>query len=211
MNQENFTQKRGFLYHLTDVRNVDAIINDRMIYCTNFIIDNADGIPIDKKETLKSTRRNSHAIIHLNGIEISIRDQKPLFLKSLSKCLTNNWGPERYITLLNGRVFFWPTLKRLSAHHNTYMNEHPAILRVRTRDMLDKNPRAELCHLNSGATRPVARLGGLASPRGENTFVPIETYDKIVSSVAEVTFPERCILPDTVWISGSPNGPWELT
>lgn len=211
MNQENFTQKREFLYHLTDARNVDAIIARREIYCTNFIIDSAGMLSPDEKRTLKRSKRDNHMEIQLNGRGIFIRDQKPLSMVALPKCLTHGYDVGDYIELLNGRVFFWPTIDRLWRHYKRYVAERPAILKVRTDELLNLNSPAEFCHLNSGATRANSYLGGVAPIRGDGTFLTIENFNRPISSVAEVTFPNRCQLPATIWVAENPNGPWELT
>lgn len=210
MNQEKFIQKREFLYHLTDLNNVQTILETRTILSTNVIVDQNQIMTLDEKNLLKKTRRKNHIQLQYDNHTFKIRDQRPLSPVALSKCLTNGCTIEEYIELLNSRVFFWPTLKRLNIHFGRYAHEKPVIIRCKTRDILETNQNAELCHLNSGATRPNAYLGGIASPRGKHTFIPIAAFEMGISKVAEVTFPTQCLLPETIWLSNTPNGPWSM-
>ena len=126
----------------------------------------------------------------------------------LDTATSDNWNPKDYIYHLNSKVFFWPTIKRLKTHYNRYKNENPTIIRCRTEDLLKINDTVEYCRLNSGATRPNPFLRR-ASLRGPNTFVTIDQFQYGIGEVAEVTFPDKCILPEKIWLSKNPNGDWE--
>jgi hypothetical protein len=126
----------------------------------------------------------------------------------LSKSLFNDINYQEFIELLNKRVFWWPTLNRLNRHYLRYQQENPVILRVNTKDILLINKQVEFCHLNSGATRCHPSYGGNAPTRGYETFLAPDQYSKSIASVAEVTFPGICVLPNDIWIGNSPNGKW---
>lgn len=206
MEREEFIKKVPYIYHLTDSRNLDYILSERRLSSAVNIINSSTLV---EKEVLATTRREGHVNLNVNGTEIWIRDQRPLN-RALDKCLTPGWTREQYIYLLNSRVFLWPNLKRLQTHYSRYQNENPVILKFEINLALETNPSPELCHLNSGATRPLGILGGVAPIRGENTFVSIEEYDKGFQKLAEVTFPNSFILPNQFWIGNSPNGNWNL-
>jgi len=73
------------------------------------------------------------------------------------------------------------------------------------------NRNAEFCRLNSGATRSSSYYDGAPPPRGEETFLLAEEYENNVGSVAEVTFPNSCQLPEVFHIGDSPQGRWRAT
>lgn len=103
-----------------------------------------------------------------------VRDQKPMTVAALQRCLTDMM-PAAWFELLNGKVFFWLTRQRLltllgAAPYRTL--EHD-VLEVDTAALVAAH-RADisLSPINSGAT---FALG--PAPRGSDTFQPIETYD----------------------------------
>ncbi|MFP5041625.1 DUF7002 family protein [Parasediminibacterium sp. JCM 36343] len=205
MEQNELLNKVPYIYHLTDKRNLDFIYETKKLYSTNRLIDLSN---YSERETLKTNRRIEHISLDINGKRICIRDQRPLNA-ALDKCLTDGWNRSQFIHLLNSRVFFWPNLKRLNIHFGRYKNECPVIFKIDTSAAIQLNPLVELCHLNSGATRPLGILGGKAPERGANTFVSIGDYSKGISKLAEVTFPSYFNFPDSFFISFSPAGPWE--
>ena len=208
MEIETLIKKRQYIYHLTSRENVDLILNNRKIDSTVKLITNSN-LDDNEKTAVLTTRRVGHFYINnANGDEVMIRDQNPISIKSLNKCLTDGWSSEDFLYHLNNRVFFWPTLKRLNIHFEKYKEEKPIIFRCLTEDMLALNDNIKLCHLNSGATRCHHMWGGAPPPRGADTFVDIKDFDYPVGRLAEVTFEESCILPETLWISDNPNGEW---
>jgi hypothetical protein len=204
MEKEKLIEKVPFIYHLTDKRNLDFILQTKMLQSATVLISMSDS---EKKEVLVSTRRTAHETFKIGQKSVWIRDQRPLNA-ALDKCLTHGWTRAQYIQLLNSRVFFWPNLKRLKVHFGRYENEKPIIFKIALKEALQLNPNAELCHLNSGATRPLGMLGGKAPERGPNTFLPVETYDKGIQKLAEVTFPNSFNLPNDFFIGESPDGNW---
>lgn len=208
MDEIKFIKKREFLYHLTDTRNLNLIIESKSIHSTWKILAWSD-LSEQERNKYFETRRPDHIVVNINGNKIYIRDQRPISLIALGKCLTDNWSVEDFLKHLNSRVFFWPTLNRLEVHYDRYRSENPTILRFKTSELLELNSHAEYSHINSGATRPNYYLNGLASSRGKNTFKPAKEFEYNVGKVAEVTFPDSCKLPYTFCISSNPNGPWK--
>ena len=200
---------REFIYHLTSRENLDSILDHGIIYSTNRIIEHAELTPQEKESTV-SERRPGHLFVNSMGNEMMIRDQRPISIKSLNKCLLGGITAGEFISHLNDRVFFWPTLKRLNIHFERYKNEQPKIIRLQTSDVIQINEESlRLCRWNSGATRCLPHYGGAPPPRGLESFMKLDDYDLSVGSIAEVTFEKQCILPDRIWVADSPNGPWE--
>lgn len=202
-----FIEKRPFLYHLTDQKNIPLIVKYGKLFSTNSLIERSG-----KEEyfLIKRIKRLTHYELKFNGEIFSIRDQRPISEKALKKCLTDNWECADYFEFLNNRVFMWPTIDRLSRHYVRYVSEHPIILRFETKSIVEINQNVKFSRLNSGATRANSYLGGKPPERGNETFKLAVDYAHSISSIAEVTFENECILPKTFCQSSSPNGIWEL-
>lgn len=110
MNEQAFIDLRPFLYHLTDARNLANIQNTRVLLSTTRIIGASS---IENKEEFITQKRPYHRAVNVNGLEYRIRDQKPLSILALSKCLTDGWSPADFIRHLNNRVFFGALKKGL--------------------------------------------------------------------------------------------------
>lgn len=205
MDIDKFIKLRPYVYHLTDRRNLNSIIAQKQIFSTRKIVSDS---AIQNKKTYLASRRPNHDLIKINVYDFHIRDQQPISELVLGRSLTNNWTVADFIAHLNKRVFFWPTINRLTRHYDRYQSENPIILRFSTEDVLKLNPNAEFCHLNSGATRCSSHWNGDAPHRGADTFLTAANYQLGHASVAEVTILDYCDLPDDYWTSGSPNGQW---
>ena len=208
MDLESFFGKSEFLYHLTDRRNCDIIIKSGILMSTVELV-NASNLSDNEKSKLLRARRPSHVEIKIDNKSYYLRDQRPISVKNLEKCLTNNWTVSDFLFHLNRRVFFWPNLNRLERHYNRYVNENPVIIRVETRNMIELNPHAEYCRLNSGATRSSSHWNGGPPPRGAETFLHSDEYHLPPASIAEVTFLNNCKLPNIISVADTPNGVWQ--
>jgi len=203
MNLHEFIKKRPELYHLTAQGNLSIIKRSGKLYSTNKIIDLSNDT---KLSLLKRQRRPEHLIINIQEDSFSIRDQRPISEKALQKCLTDNWKCADFYEFLNDRVFTWPTKDRLQKHYDRYKNEEPVILVFKTKDVFDLNLEPLFARLNTGATRANSFLGGIAPRRGPNTFLKASDYERSIGSVAEVTFLNEMILPNSFEICYEPNG-----
>lgn len=204
MDIDDFITATPFLYHLTDSRNMPFIKRTKKLLSA---VELGRLSAIEDFESFVKTRRPDHTKLTIDSCDVFIRDQKPLN-RALDKCLTNNWTREDYIYHLNRRVFTWPTIDRLTKHYDRYASENPIILRFNTGEILKLNKNAEITNLNSGATRPLGILGGVAPARGKDTFKPFKDYHLPVRSVAEVTFLDECVLPKTFHVGTSPIARW---
>jgi hypothetical protein len=197
-------QKKQYLYHLTSRLNLPSIIHFRTLFSASVLFELAYGAAA--REYVRRWRPKSKTI-EIEGREVEIRDQHTLFKKALPKCL-DGMEQEDYYELLNYRVFLWPTPERLSRHYARYASEKPVLLRFATGDVLKLNPYVEFSRINSGATRPNSRLGGIAPRRGLKTFQSAEYCKYTFRKIAEVTVPQKCVLPSTFQSATHPDGPW---
>lgn len=205
MDLNKFIEKTPFLYHLTSERNASYIIRERKLYSANQLIEMSGD---DRLKGAMREKRSQHLVFKIGESEVSLRDQQPISLVALPKCLTDGWEVSDFLFHLNERVFMWPNLKRLWAHYNRYKLEKPVIFRFSTEDIIKANPHVKFCRLNSGATRANSYLGGIAPQRGPNTFVNAEEYIFPINSVAEVTFENLCLIAGDFSSANNPDGPF---
>jgi hypothetical protein len=140
-------------------------------------------------------RPNSVNIPTMDG-PVTIRDQKPMSEKALSKCLHGMTGEEWY-RLLNGLVFFWVTEERLNKmlHAAAYRDRKHTVITIDTQKLLEKySKKILLSPINSGCTlfNP--------QPRGRDTFRPLSEYlfeeyrrarRSIAKAIAECAIPYK--------------------
>jgi hypothetical protein len=207
MDRNLLIKRRPYVYHLTANENIANIYGEKRIYSTRHIVE-MSGLSDEEQEEFLTSKRIGHKILTWGDQEISIRDQDPINLNLLPRCLIDGVSVGEFINILNQRVFFWPTIPRLFRHYSRYEPENPIIIRVRTKDILDLNVGIDLSSINSGATRCHPSYGGNPPPRGNETFVPIDDWAENIGSIAEVTILDSCILPDNFQVSNHYNGPW---
>lgn len=162
-----FSGIRPFVYHLTSRKNLEQLIASRVLYSASRLFRKSGN-----HQWLAAKRRETVTIKH-NGVLIDIRDQQSLYEGKMA--LEGGWTFGEVIRSLNERVFFWPgkgdgPIDYGRRHYKRYQNDDPAIVRVRTEDLLGANPSASphLGEYNSGSPRTV---NGCGSPRGPSTFI----------------------------------------
>jgi len=130
--------------------------------------------PDPRRNRLLAERRSDMTAVHhaVHGTAL-IRDNGPLSERKLAACLTDMTVPE-FLRLINSKVFFWPTQKRLDTLFATsaYRDRPHLILTVDTASLLASHAdRVTLSPINSGATVHDA------PKRGSDTFKSIADYD----------------------------------
>jgi Family of unknown function (DUF7002) len=103
---------------------------------------------------------------------VVIRDNRPLRPHILRICL--NGAVSDWCRLLNGRVFFWASERRLRNHLRArgHRDQRREILVVDTRRLLSRHRESiSLCAFNSGSA-----LYPNAPQRGPDSFVPLDAY-----------------------------------
>jgi hypothetical protein len=104
--------------------------------------------------------------------EFEIRDQKPLNVAKLERCLTDMTVTE-WLLLLNRKVFFWPTAQRVEEllGAKLYRHQEHLVLMIDTRSLVNiHEAEITLAPINTGAV--------LYDPpaRGSDTLQPIADY-----------------------------------
>jgi hypothetical protein len=122
-----------------------------------------------------------------------VRDQKPLSVSALEKCLTD-MTPTQWLETLNGRVYFWLQRKRLNSLLNAgpYRAHPQTVLVVDTASLLARHlSSVRLSRINSGSTIYVP------AARGSETFKTLDEYShpprrKAVAAASDVA--ELCVI-----------------
>jgi hypothetical protein len=202
---DKFIALRPYLYHLTDPNNLQFLIERNAIVPASILMDLAGSLHLLRQ------KRSDAAVLSIDGYDIHIRDQGPLYAGKAG--FAEGFSFADFVESLNCRVFFWPgtvcgPIAYGIRHFERYQNESPTILRVSTVSLLQANPAAvpHFCKYNSGSPRP---SGGIKSPRGLDTFLPAEQFPWTPGKVVEVTFDCELALPPDIEFGPAPEGPWQ--
>jgi len=210
MDINKFINLRPYLFHLTDPSNLDSILSDRILKSSKTLVDL---IALNDKDNFLRTRRKGHKLIQNENLSFWLRDQDPLYEKIVMKNIDKDMSFGDFVLLLNSKVFFWATEKDLKTHYSRYerQNEKPIILKINTKELFEINKtEPKFCNLNSGAPRCSSYYKEGAPLRGTKTFLYAYEYDKLPSSVREVVFDSKCILPSKFYLATSPNALYKI-
>ena len=103
-----------------------------------------------------------------------IRDQKPMSVSKLLKCLDDGLTPPDWYKIINSMVFFWATKDRLVTFLSApnHKDKMQTIITVDMKLLVERHyDNIRLCHINSGCTRSVEHRRGLS------TFKTIDEFD----------------------------------
>ena len=160
------------LFHMAHANAWPGILRDGLL-STSALLDIFD-VEGARRRAIEEHLRSSYEVItHPDHGSAHIRDNKPLNRGLLENAL-EDLSVEEYLRLLNGKVFFWLTEKRLSTFLDAraFRNDPHLVITVDTERLVDTyEDRITLSPINSGAT--VYR----AVPRGTTTFQTIADYD----------------------------------
>lgn len=173
MEREELTARFPRLYHMAHVGSW-ASIQTHGLLSTSALLDLFDFPTGPAREAIETARRpETVSIKHPTHGEAAIRDNKPLSNSKLEACL-DGMTLEEFYRMLNNRVFFWLTEKRLQTllHARAYRDQQHTVLTVDTARLVEHyEQQITLSPINSGST------AYRAMPRGPWTFQPIATYD----------------------------------
>lgn len=173
MESADLVRRYPRLYHMAADESWESIAERGLLSCTALLdlFEVADA----RRSEIEAERRPESVVIDHPDVGIAvIRDNKPLLEGRLAGCLQDGMTPTDWYRLLNRRVFFWPTRKRVDTllAAAAYRDAPQIVISVRTNDLVVAHgDRITLSAINSGATRP------FAWPRGASTFLSIEDFD----------------------------------
>jgi len=154
------------------------------------------GIGGTRRRTLLSSRRERGVpISHPAHGSAVLNDNSPLSDRALTRCLDDGLTPAEWLEMLNARVFFWPTERRLASLLAARLN------RCREREVLVFDTRrllapcweaVSLSPINSGSTirRPARRGLATFTPASGITYRDWQRLRGGRDSVAEITVDE---------------------
>lgn len=166
-------------------------IREHGLLSTSALLD-LYGVAGDERDAIEARRRPTGVALARPGLPGAIvRDQKPMTDAGLLRCLDGLAPPDWY-RILNGRVFFWPSRRRLDRLLAAYRGRAHTVLTLDTASLVALHgPTIELSPYNSGTTMRNAPR------RGRATFLPLADYPFAAwrakrsagEAVAEVTVP----------------------
>lgn len=173
MEAELLVRRFPHLYHIAADGSWDLLVEHGLLSCSA-LLDRFQ-VPEPRRSSIEAARRPDSVILeHPELGRVVIRDNKPLLEGRLAQCLQDGLSPSDWYRLLNRRVFFWPTRKRVETllAAAAYRDDPQLVIMVRTeRLMATHGERITLSTINSGATRP------FAWPRGRTTFRSVNDFD----------------------------------
>ena len=147
----------------------------------------------DAREAVEGRRRPAGVTLTREGLPGAVvRDQKPMTDAALRRCLDDGLTPSDWYRMLNGRVFLWPSPRRLGTLLDAYRGLTHTVLTLDTASLVAVHGGTiALSPYNSGSTMRNAPR------RGRNTFLPLADYPlaawrarrSAAEAVAEVTVP----------------------
>lgn len=169
---EEFVARYPMLYHMAEAGSWPSIQQHGLL-STSALLDEYR-ITGAARAALESERRSAMNVVHRAGRPpASIRDNLPMDDAGLRRCLEDGLTPADWYRLLNGRVFFWVTEKRLNRLRaaRAYRTRAHDILIVDSTSLLAVHAGGiVLSPINSGCTKPIPRS------RGRTTFLPLAEY-----------------------------------
>jgi hypothetical protein len=160
------------LYHMAEDGSWESIRRHGLLSTKGLL--NLFEIKGAERDRLYSTHRPECVTIkHQEYGTAVIRDQKPMDDKGLVRALGGVMHPRQWYELLNDRVFFWLTERRLESLLNAraYRDRSHTVLTVETALLVHRHAhRINLSPINSGCTKPMPH------PRGPSTFTPLANY-----------------------------------
>ena len=160
------------LFHVTDGGAWPSIQTHGLL-STSALLD-LYGVQGASRSAFESERRATGMILKRAGWPgVLVRDQSPMRDRALLGCLTDGMTPREWYRLLNGKVFFWTSERRLQRLLNARAGRDVAqlVLTIETRGVVERyRDRILLSGMNTGSTirRPL--------PRGPRTLLPIAEF-----------------------------------
>ena len=196
---------RPFAFHVCGLVNFHSIQRSRRLRSARALLT---GTPC---EHLLAGRRLKTERVSAFGVDVEVRDHRPLIAGSLS--FPDGYGIDQFVAELNSRVFLWAgtdagPVRSGRNHIARYSAEGEVrLLRVPTDALLRANvgPMTSVTFCNSGAAR---HNKGLPAQRGPGTFVDPREANRPASEVVELTFVDEVVLPPGTVYASSLNGDW---
>lgn len=170
MTEAELVERYPLLYHMAADGSWPSI-RDFGLLSVSALLDRY-GMEGETRFAIESARRPASVTIVRDGLPpATVRDNKPMYEKSLLRILQDELTPRDWYETLNRKAFFWVEKVRLERLLAAYAKDPQIVLTLDTRLLVAAHrERVRLCRINSGQTLYDAQ------PRGLRTFLPIEDY-----------------------------------
>jgi hypothetical protein len=156
------------IYHLAEAANWPSIQLHGLL-STSALLDLA-ALPENERDRYEQQHRHDRTELSHNGIQI--RDQRPMSVQALERCLVG-LTPSEWYRLLNSKVFFWLDVDRLNRQRRACGQRPQVVLVVDTERLLSRHADlVALSPINSGNARRKPAV------RGKSTFVPYMEWSR---------------------------------
>jgi hypothetical protein len=187
-------------------------IRDNGLLSTSALLD-LYGYRGDARREIESEYRCRKHTLQREGLPPAVvRDQLPMPPGALRPCLDDNMTPEEWYELVNGRIFFWPTLDdlRVLLAAKEYKNCPHVVISISTAQLLSRHADdISLSPINSGSTYYNSQRAAGPARRGRTTFQSIERFtgSRVKEVVVQHGVPDIKSLNTTVerWIAHRKN------
>jgi hypothetical protein len=159
------------VYHMAEDGTWPSICQ-RGLLSTQAIVDLYQPSADVREQILSTVRRDKIKLTNAGLGEMTIRDQRPA--KFLKDCMNDGVSPQDYLDALNGRVFFWLRLSRLTRLLNARLYRHSrhTALHVDTAGLVGAySGRVQLAPYNTGSMHVPN-----APSRGTEVFTDVADY-----------------------------------
>lgn len=171
MQRDELVSKYPVIYHMAEESTWPSI-QERGLLSTQALVDLYDPEPVIRTAILGAVRRSSLLLEDPTLGRTVIRDQRPL--KFLGECLLPGTSQQEFLDVLNGRVFFWLTRRRLETllGARLYRGKRHIVLHVDTAQLMARyGDSVELAPYNTGSMHTPN-----APRRGKDVFVAVDDY-----------------------------------
>jgi hypothetical protein len=170
MTPEDLAARHPVLFHLAEeaglpsIERYGLVPSEELVRLFEIEEPRARRLLAERRPTRVELRHPVHGLAILN-------DNRPISDAMLMNCLDNDLRPSDWMRMLNARVFFWPSAKKLAGLADALLNlgRRKVVLKIDTLSLAQAYAdRMELSPFNSGsATRKPAR-------RGLDTYTPLQ-------------------------------------
>jgi hypothetical protein len=230
VDDEELIERFPWLFHVTEAGAWPSIRRHGLL-STSALLD-LFGVAEPLRSQIEAQPRPRDVVLENSHLgRVVIRDNRPLRPHILRRCL--NGVVSDWCQLLNARVFFWASERRLRNHLRArgHRGQPREILVVNTRRLLARHRESiSLCAFNSGSA-----LYPNAPRRGPDSFLPLGAYpfdrcrgrqgaseavaefciDRALIDIEPVVSTVHAVAPDgsarTIWVSDSGNQPRTLS
>jgi len=194
MKIETLIENYPRLYHMASEGSWPSI-QKHGLQCTRALLDRYNIAGGQRDRILRQHRPECVDISSPKYPKATVRDQKPMSDKGLSKALGGSCTPSEWYEILNNRVFFWLTEERLKTMLGArpYKNSKHDVLTIDSKKLIsDYAGQILLSGMNSGNTKPFPH------PRTPELFKPIDEFPfeerrktrSLRNAIVELTVPD---------------------